>query len=67
MSWLAQAFADALNLPSLSMETVGQLRSEALLAAQNQVWVGRYINKGRLLHARTYGANASVDSSCIHP
>lgn len=63
MSWLAQAFADALDLPSLSMETVGQLRPEALLAAQNQVWVGRYINKRRLLHARHQGVKAPVGGS----
>lgn len=37
MSWLAQAFADALDVPSLSTETVGTLKAEALLAAQNKV------------------------------
>lgn len=37
MGWLVQAFADALEVPALSLETVGNAKPEALLAAQNKV------------------------------
>lgn len=37
MAWLGQAFADALEVPTCALDTVGAATPEALLAAQNKV------------------------------